>query len=380
MSQLDITKELTDQEIQEKIDTLIIQQGKETYLSLKEKECLSREVFNSLRRLDILQELIEDQTISEIMVNGTENIFIEKRGELFQWHKKFDSKKKLEDMIQQMVSKSNRRINDANPIADARLENGDRVNIVLYPIALNGPIITIRKFPQKVITMKELIQIQTLTQEASEFLKYLVVHGYNLFISGGTSSGKTTFLNALSEFIPLNERIITIEDSAELQIVHHTNLVRLEARTASIEGNYEITIRDLIRTSLRMRPDRLIIGEVRGGETLDMLQAMNTGHDGSLSTGHSNSTKDMISRLETMVLMGMEIPLEAVKRQISAGIDIIIQLERMKDGSRKVVEISEVGEVREGEVQLFQLFTRDNKMAELRQCQDLKRKRKKTNA
>ncbi|WP_235828871.1 CpaF family protein [Anaerosacchariphilus polymeriproducens] len=375
MSQLDITKELTDQEIQEKIDNLIIQQGKETYLSLGEKESLSREVFNSLRRLDILQELIEDPGISEIMVNGTENIFIEKRGEIFQWHKKFDSYKKLEDMIQQVVSKSNRRINDANPIADARLQNGERVNIVLYPIALNGPIITIRKFPKKVITMKELIHVHTLTQEVAEFLKYLVVQGYNIFISGGTSSGKTTFLNALSEFIPLNERIITIEDSAELQIVNHPNLVRLEARTASIEGNYEITIRDLIRTSLRMRPDRLIVGEVRGGEALDMLQAMNTGHDGSLSTGHSNSTKDMISRLETMVLMGTEIPLEAVKRQISAGIDIILHLERMKDGSRKVVEISEIGEVREGEVQLFQLFTRENKKAELRRCKDLKRKR-----
>lgn len=374
-----MTRELTDQEIQDQIDDLIIEQGKETYISLGEKEILRREVFNSLRRFDILQDLLDDSNISEIMINGTQNIFIERKGEIFQWNKKFESRKKLEDIIQQMVSKSNRRVNEANPIADARLDNGERVNIVLNPIALNGPIITIRKFPNKSLTMSDLIRLQTLNQEVADFLKFLVMQGYNIFISGGTGSGKTTFLNALSEYIPIKDRIITIEDSAELQILNHPNLVRLEVRNASIEGNYRVSIRELIRTSLRMRPDRIIVGEVRGGEALDMLQAMNTGHDGSLSTGHSNSPRDMLSRLETMVLMGMDIPLNAVRRQISSGIDIIIHLERMRSGKRRVIEISEVGQVIEGEIQLSPLYIREGEKAQLKKCGQLMRKGKRLN-
>lgn len=315
-----------------------------------------RDLFNAFRKLDILQELLEDESITEIMINGLENIFVEKKGEIYQYEKRFVSRKKLEDIAQQIASGCNRTVNEAEPIVDARLPDGSRVNLVLLPVALNGPIITIRKFPKEGITMKHLIAWGSISREAAEFLEILVKAKYNMFISGGTGSGKTTFLNALSQFIPEDERIITIEDNAELRLQSLPNLVRLEARNANMEGEGRIDIRELIRTALRMRPDRVIVGEVRSAETIDMLQAMNTGHDGSLSTGHGNSPKDMIGRLETMVLMGMEIPIEAVQRQIASGIDIIIHLGRMRDKTRKVLEIIEITGYEKGEIQMNTLY------------------------
>ena len=276
------------------------------------------------------------------MVNGTGNIFVEKAGSIFQWDKRFETQEKLEDVIQQIVAKCNRVVNEAFPIADARLENGARVNIVLAPVALNGPVITIRRFPKHPITMEDLLRYGSISQQAAEELERLVAAGYNIFISGGTGSGKTTFLNALSQFIPDTERIITIEDSAELQLQGISNLVRLETRNANMDGTKPITIRDLIKSALRMRPDRIVVGEVRGGEAIDMLQALNTGHDGSLSTGHANSSEDMLARLETMVLMGMELPLSAIRRQIASGVDIIVHLGRLRDKSRRVLEIVEI--------------------------------------
>lgn len=311
-------------------------------MSLSEKRQLRRELFNSIRRLDLLQELVDDDTVTEVMVNGTEGIFFERGGRISLWEKRVESREKLEDLVQQIAGRCNRIVNEAVPIADARLENGARVNMVLYPVALNGPVITIRRFPSNPIKMRQLIAWGSITEEAAAFLQTLVRAGYNIFISGGTGSGKTTFLNALSDFIPREERIITIEDNAELQLQGAANLVRLEARKGNTEGANEITIRDLIKTSLRMRPDRIIVGEVRGEEALDMLQALNTGHDGSLSTGHGNSPKDMLSRLETMVLMGLELPLPAIRRQIASGIDIMVHLGRMRDRTRKVLEILEV--------------------------------------
>lgn len=315
-----------------------------------------KDLFNAFRKLDILQELLEDEEVTEIMINGLENIFIEKEGRIRLYEKRFLSKKKLEDIAQQIAAGCNRTVNEAEPIVDARLSDGSRVNLVLPPVALNGPIITIRKFPKEGITMKRLVSWGSISQEAAEFLQKLVKAKYNMFISGGTGSGKTTFLNALSQFIPEDERIITIEDNAELRLQALPNLVRLEARNANMEGEGEIGIRELIKTALRMRPDRVIVGEVRGSETIDMLQAMNTGHDGSLSTGHGNSPKDMISRLETMVLMGMEIPMEAVQRQIASGIDIIIHLGRMRDKSRKVLEILEITGYEDGRIQMHSLY------------------------
>lgn len=315
-----------------------------------------RDLFNAFRKLDILQELLEDESITEIMINGLENIFVEKKGEIYQYEKRFVSRKKLEDIAQQIASGCNRTVNEAEPIVDARLPDGSRVNLVLLPVALNGPIITIRKFPKEGITMKHLIAWGSISREAAEFLEMLVKAKYNMFISGGTGSGKTTFLNALSQFIPEDERIITIEDNAELRLQSLPNLVRLEARNANMEGEGRIDIRELIRTALRMRPDRVIVGEVRSAETIDMLQAMNTGHDGSLSTGHGNSPKDMIGRLETMVLMGMEIPIEAVQRQIASGLDIIIHLGRMRDKTRKVLEIIEITGYEKGEIQMNTLY------------------------
>lgn len=317
---------------------------------------LGRDLFNAFRKLDILQELLEDESITEIMINGLENIFVERGGEIYLYEKKFVSKKKLEDIAQQIASGCNRTINEAEPIVDARLPDGSRVNLVLPPVALNGPVITIRKFPKEGITMKRLIEWGSISAEAAEFLEKLVKARYNMFISGGTGSGKTTFLNALSQFIPEDERIVTIEDNAELRLQSLPNLVRLEARNANMEGEGKIDIRELIRTALRMRPDRVVVGEVRSAETIDMLQAMNTGHDGSLSTGHGNSPKDMIGRLETMVLMGMEIPMEAVKRQIASGLDIIIHLGRMRDKSRKVLEIMEITGYEDGEIQMHTLY------------------------
>ena len=318
--------------------------------SIKDRQQLGREIFDAIRRMDILQELVEEEEVTEIMINGTQGIFIERKGRLFQWDKNFASKEKLEDVIQQIVAKCNRAVNEASPIVDARLENGARVNIVLAPVALNGPIVTIRRFPSHPIGMTDLLAYGSLTQEAAQDLEKWVRAGYNIIISGGTGSGKTTFLNALSQYIPSTDRVITIEDSAELQLQGIPNLVRLETRDSKGEGTTAITIRDLIRSSLRMRPDRIIVGEVRGSEAIDMLQALNTGHDGSLSTGHANSATDMLMRLETMVLMGMELPLSAVRRQIASGVDIIVQLGRLRDKSRKVLEIVEITGYEDGEI------------------------------
>lgn len=342
ISNLEGCREIKDEEIYQSIDELILESGVQFYIRLSERNMLRKELFNSVRRLDILQELIDDDSVTEIMVNGTDGIFIERAGRLQLWDKCFYSKERLEDIAQQIVGRCNRIVNESVPIVDARLENGARVNIVMPPVALNGPVITIRRFPDHPIEMKQLIQWGSVSEEAVAFLKLLVQARYNIFISGGTGSGKTTFLNALSDFIPKDERIITIEDNAELQIQGVKNLVRMEARNANTEGDKAVTIRDLIHSSLRMRPDRLVIGEVRGSEAVDLLQAMNTGADGSLSTGHANSPEDMLLRLETLVLMGMEIPLSAVRRQIATGIDIIVHLGRIRDKTRKVLQILEV--------------------------------------
>lgn len=353
---LDRTRELSDKEILNVIDDVIIHYSKESYIPLNIRNQQRKEIFDSLRRLDILQELLEDPTITEIMVNGYQTIFIEKEGKIEKLQKGFHSKERLTDIVQQIVSKVNRRVNDASPIADSRLEDGSRVNIVLDPVAINGPVLTIRKFPEKPITMKELISFGTISKEAADILHDLVIAGYNIFVCGGTSSGKTTFLNAMSGFIPKKERIITIEDSAELQIIGIENLVRLETRNATEDGGNGIRIRDLIKTSLRMKPDRIIVGEVRGEEALDLLQAMNTGHDGSMSTGHANSAKDMLSRLETMVLMGINMPIPAIRGQIASAIDILIHLGRLRDKSRHVLEITEVLEYDGTEIKLNPLF------------------------
>lgn len=356
LDQVDLSREVYDTDIKELIDDIILEVTKGQYMGVKEKIELGREVFNSIRRLDVLQELVEDESITEIMINGSKDIFIEEHGRIHRWTKEFESTRKLEDIVQQIVAKSNRIINESNPIVDARLEDGSRVNIVLPPIALNGPIVTIRKFPKESITMEKLIQLESISLEVSEFLRKLVVAGYNIFISGGTGSGKTTFLNVLSNFIPSTERIITIEDSAELQIKNIPNLVRLEVRNANVEGRNEISIRDLIKASLRMRPDRIVVGEVRDAAAIDMLQALNTGHDGSMSTGHANSPVDMLHRLETLVLLGSEIPLLAVRKQIASAIDIIVHLGRLRDKSRRVLEIVEVLDCEDSEIEINKLY------------------------
>ena len=338
----DLSREVEDEELQELIFRVLEEESSREYLSLEVRAKLGRELFNAFRKLDLLQELIEDEDITEVMINGIQNIFVEKQGKLYLTERHFMSREKLEDVIQQIVAGTNRLVNEASPIVDTRLSDGSRVNVVLYPVALNGPIVTIRKFPREQMTMKRLVSLGALSEELAECLRKLVEAGYNIFISGGTGSGKTTLLNALSQYIPKDERIITIEDNAELQIQGVPNLVRLEARNANVEGVGEITIRDLIRSALRMRPNRVIVGEVRGAETIDMLQAMSTGHKGSLSTGHSDSPRDMLRRLETMVLMGMDIPLAAIQRQIASAIDIIIHIGRLWDKSRKVLEVVEV--------------------------------------
>ncbi len=356
LARLDMTRDMEDEELTELIYEVLQEVSQEEYLPLDQKTMLGKELFNAFRKLDLLQEFLEDEEITEIMINGTQNIFIEKAGRIFQSDKRFLSRDKLEDVIQQIVAGSNRLVNEASPIVDARLADGSRVNVVLPPVALNGPIVTIRKFAKEAITMKKLMEWQSINSEVSGFLASLVAAGYNIFISGGTGSGKTTFLNALSQYIPKNERIITIEDNAELQIQNVKNLVRLEARNANVEGTGEVTIRDLIKSALRMRPDRIIVGEVRSAEAIDMLQALNTGHDGSLSTGHANSPKDMLSRLETMVLMGMELPLPAIQRQIASGLDIIVHLGRLRDKSRKVLEVTEVLGYWDQEIHLQTLY------------------------
>lgn len=342
MEKLDMSREMTDREILEEIDHLILSRLRESCISVKEKVQLRQELFHSVRKLDVLQELIEDETVTEIMVNGPDAIFVERGGKLGKWEKCFTSRDKLEDVIQQIAGRCNRVINESMPIVDARLENGARVNAVIRPVALNGPILTIRRFPDKPITMDRLIALGSITRECAGFLAALVKARYSIVIGGGTGSGKTTFLGALSNFIPEDERIITIEDNAELKLQGIQNLVRLEAKMANMEGAVSVSIRDLIRTALRMRPDRIVVGEVRGGEAVDMLQALNTGHEGSLSTAHANSARDMLSRLETMTLMGVDLPLEAIRRQIASGVDILIHLGRMRDKTRKVLEITEV--------------------------------------
>lgn len=383
MEKLDCSEDIEDEKVYEWIDTAVVEYGQEVYITLEEKIKLRQEIFNSLRKLDILQELVDCTGITEIMINGTDNIFIEEKGRIRKWEKTFDSAEKLGDVVQQIVGRTNRMVNESTPIVDTRLENGSRVNIVLPPVALNGPIVTIRRFPDKAIEMEDLISYNSIDANTAQFLQRLVQAKYNIFISGGTGSGKTTFLNVLSNYIPKDERIITIEDSAELQIKNIPNLVRLETRNANSEGKNEITIRDLIKSALRMRPDRIVLGEVRGGEAADLISCYNTGHDGSLSSGHSNSAKDMLSRLEMMILMGMELPLEAVRRQIAAGLDIIIHLGRLRDKSRKVLEITEIIGFEQGEIQLNPLyrFVEDGEMdgaimGHLQCCGELKHKEK----
>lgn len=353
---LDLSREMEDGELWDLIYRIIAEKSEEQYMSIRQRETLAGEIFASLRKLDILQELLDDDGITEIMVNGPEDIFIEKRGILQKTDKKFQSAEKLEDVIQQIVASCNRTVNESSPIVDGRISDGSRVNVVLKPPALNGPIVTIRRFPETAITMEDYIAFGSITPEAAVFLQKAVEYGYNIFISGGTGSGKTTLLNILSGYIPSGQRIITIEDSAELQIKGVKNLVRLETRNATREGCEAISIRDLIKTSLRMRPDRIIVGEVRGAEAFDMLQVFNTGHEGSLSTAHANSASDMLMRLEMMVLMAKDLPLSAIRRQIASGIDLLIHLGRMRDGSRKVMEILEVKGIIGEEIALNPLF------------------------
>jgi len=356
MAALDLSREQNDEEIYRFIETEVEEYSQNNLLTLKEREQLEHLLFNSLRKYDAIQELLEDADVTEIMINGASHIFYEKKGKLFQAQTHFSSEQKLSDVIQQMAGNSNRMVNEASPIVDTRLADGSRVNIVLSPISIDGAAVSIRKFPKTPILMEDLIRIGSITEEAAAFLKVLVAAGYNIFISGGTGSGKTTFLNTLSQYIPREERIITIEDSAELRLVDKPNLVRLETRNQMFDGVKPITIRDLIRTALRMRPERIVVGECRGEEALDMLQAMNTGHDGSLSTGHANSCRDMLSRLETMVLMGMELPLAAIRSQIASGLDILVHLGRMRDKSRKVLAITEVIGMQDGEIVLKDLY------------------------
>lgn len=356
LSDIDVSRDLEDEEIWDIISRAASEEVKQKSISLRDRIELEKRVFDSLKRLDVLQELIDDTEVTEIMVNGPDSIFYEKNGCIQQYDGRFSSEEKMQDIIQQIVGRHNRVVNQSSPIVDTRLVDGSRVNIVLFPISLGGSAISIRKFPKEPYNMEKLIAIGSVSKEVSEMLKLLVKAKYSIFISGGTGSGKTTFLNALSQYIPEDERIITIEDSAELQLLGAKNIVRMETRNANVEGVMPITIRDLIRTALRMRPDRIIVGECRGAETLDMLSAMNTGHDGSLSTGHANSCRDMLSRMETMVLMGQELPLSAIRSQIASGINIIIQLGRLRDKSRRVLEIAELDGIVDGEIVLNTLY------------------------
>ena len=348
-------QQISDEELYEIIDRHIFKKGEEEYLPLKERIELRTGLFNSFRKLDILQQLLDDTEVTEVMINGPEHIFLERKGVMESWNQEFDSEEQLEDMVQQIVSRVNRTVNVASPIADARLPDGSRVHVVLPPISLDGPVVTIRKFPRQ-ITMQMLIESGTVSTEAAKFLEKLVHAGYNIFISGGTNSGKTTFLNALSAYIPQEERVITIEDSAELQIQQVKNLIRLETRSANPQGEGAISIGDLIRASLRMNPTRIIVGEVRGKEALELLNSYNTGHDGGMSSGHGNSPKDMLARLETMVLMGADLPLPAIRSQIASALDILIHLGRLRDKSRKVLWIVEVEGYEKGEIQLHTLY------------------------
>jgi len=353
-------KQVSDSHLYQEIDSALLSRKD---LALREKLYLRSAVFDSFRRLDLLSELLDDGTVSEIMINGPKEIFVERKGRMERWQGSFQSEEQLADLIQQIVSRINRAVNTKSPIVDARLEDGSRVHVVLPPIALKGPTVTIRKFPEP-ITMKKLIQLESLTEEASQFLQTLVRSSYNIFISGGTNSGKTTFLNALSQYIPKEERIITIEDSAELQIQSVENLVSLETRNANAEGEGAVSISDLIKASLRMSPNRIIVGEVRGKECLDMLNAMNTGHDGSISTGHANSSTDMLKRMETMVLQGADLPLPSIRNMIASAIEIMVHLGRTKDHKRRVLEISEIMGIENGEVKLKKLYQYNGKILE----------------
>lgn len=364
-SEMNLFADDDESKIRELIAMTVLRETKEGAISLKEREELCKTVFDAIRRLDILQELVEDESVSEIMVNGYDKIYVERNGVVSLWDKSFLNSRKLDDVIQQIVSVCNRSVNESRPIADARLPDGSRVNVVLSPPSVNGSILTVRKFPKEIINLSQMVAFKTLSEEASLFLEKLVVKGYNIFVSGGTSSGKTTMLNALSVCIPPNERVITIEDSAELKLTSIDNLVRLETRDSNASGCEPITIRDLIKTSLRMRPDRIIVGEVRGSEVVDMLQAFNTGHEGSMSTGHANSCADMLTRMEAMYLQAMEIPTEAIRRQIASGIDIMIHLERRRDGKRRVTEIKELLGVENKSIKLHTLFEEEKVGEEL---------------
>ena len=358
MSKIDFSREVPDSEVLDLIDRHLTLGGKESalLLTLEEKKRLRQDLFHSIRRMDVLQDLLEDPEVTEIMVNGPDNIFIEKAGRLLRYPGNFSSPQKLDDVIQQIVGASNRVVNTSSPIVDCRLANGDRVNVVLNPVAVNGPILTIRRFPQNPITMEDLLRFGSIPEDIAGVLDKCVKAGFNIFISGGTGSGKTTFLNVLSDCIDPGERVITIEDNAELQIRHVPNLVQMEARNANVEGCRPISIRELIKASLRMRPDRIVVGEVRGPEAIDMIQAMNTGQDGSMSTGHANSAQDMLARLETMILMGMDLPVSAIRGQLSSGIDLIVHLGRLRDRSRKLLEVAEVLGIEEGQIRLSTLY------------------------
>ena len=363
LNRIDLTRDVEDDEIRDLIRQEIVALSKEKNLTLESRLQLEREVFNSLRKLDVLQDLLDQDDISEIMINGPNDIFVEKNGQIQRSNLHFSSEEKLFDVIQQIVAMNNRMVNESTPIVDTKLPDGSRVNVILSPISLNHSTVTIRRFPKEHITMQRLLELSSLSPEVAEFLKKLVRSGYNMFIAGGTSSGKTTFLNALTEYIPKGERVITIEDSAELQVIGVDNLVRLESRNATLEGRLEVKIRDLVKAALRMRPDRIIIGECRGAEALEMLQAANTGHDGTLSTGHGNSCRDMISRLETMVLMAsdVELPLSAIDKQIASGIDIFVHLGRVNKNQRKLLEVAEVVGIEDGEVKLQTLYRYENR-------------------
>ena len=357
LDQIEYDAEVTDSRIEEMAGQYLAEEIKNDFLPYHRRILLGKEIYHSLRKLDILQTLIDNPSITEIMVNGPKSIYIEEKGRLYKLDKCFESEEKLKDIIQQIVAKCNRVVNDSSPIVDARLDDGSRVNVVLNPVAINGPILTIRRFPQTPYDMQKLIEIGSLSVEAAEFLKSLVIAGYNILVSGGTGSGKTTFLNAMSGFIPKDERIITIEDSAELQIQGIENLVRMETKNANTEKGKAISIRDLIRTSLRMRPDRIIVGEVRGAEAMDMIcSAMNCGHDGSMSTIHANTAADTLLRLETMILMAADIPVSAIRQQVSSGVDIIVHLGRLRDKTRKVLEIAEVIGMSKGEILLQPIY------------------------
>ena len=372
MELLEVHSDAEDEEIRAMIDELVLTDAEKPRLTVNERLLIGRELFYSVRRLDILQDLIDDKSVTEIMVNGPDSIYVEQNGRIRRWNRTFTSREKLEDVIQQIVGKCNRVVNEQNPIVDARLMDGSRVNAVISPVALDGPILTIRQFPEDPITMERLIRSGSISAEAAQVLTTLVAAGYSMIIGGGTSAGKTTFLNALSNAIPGEERIITIEDNAELQIQGIGNLVRLEAKAANTEGGKSITIRDLIKSALRMRPDRIIVGEVRSGEAIDMLQAFNTGHDGSLCTIHANSCEDMLSRLETMVRMAFPLPLEAIRRQIASGADILVHLGRLRDRTRRVLEIAEVDGMKDGAVSLRPLYRFDDGAKELRKVGALK--------